>query len=158
MKKALFLLCFAPFALSCGSDSGAAKTKTTYTLAEDDPTALNTDSTEGADVSAVARQPQVNTAVTKIGTEPEGGAVALGAKLIENSNCTTCHRLDMQLIGPAYQAVAEKYPDTDANVTMLANRVIKGGVGHWGEIAMTAHPELSEQDSKTMVRYILSLK
>ncbi|MBC6610985.1 c-type cytochrome [Hymenobacter sp. BT507] len=113
---------------------------------------------EGADVSAEARQPQVDTDVTKIGTEPAGGAVAAGAKLIENSDCTTCHRLNEKIIGPAYEAVAEKYPDTDANVTMLAKKVISGGSGNWGQIAMTPHPNLSEKDAEAMVRYILSLK
>jgi len=152
----LFLLCGTTL-LACNSGSDTAKEKPEYTLADDTP-ALDTDSTEGADVSAEARQPQVDTDVNKIGTTPTGGAVAAGAKLIENSDCTACHRLDEKLIGPAYAAVAEKYPDTDANVTMLAKKVISGGAGNWGQIAMTPHPNLSEKDSETMVRYILSLK
>jgi len=158
MKKTILLLCAWPLLLACNSGSETAKAKPEYTLAEDDAPALNTDSTEGADVSAVARQPQVNTAITKIGTEPEGGAIAAGGKLIEASDCTSCHRIDQKLVGPAYQDVAKKYENNDANVAMLTKKVISGGKGNWGEIPMTPHPNLSEKDSETMVRYILSLR
>jgi cytochrome c len=41
---------------------------------------------------------------------------------------------------------------------MLSQHIIKGGAGHWGDIAMTPHPNLSESDAKQMVTYILSLK
>ncbi|MDB5017733.1 MAG: cyt, partial [Mucilaginibacter sp.] len=39
-----------------------------------------------------------------------------------------------------------------------ANKVIKGGKGHWGDIAMTPHATLSVNDAKEMVKYVLSLK
>ncbi|MEJ7660566.1 MAG: hypothetical protein WKG07_13595 [Hymenobacter sp.] len=48
----------------------------------------------------------------------------------------------MKPVGPAYIAVAEKYPDTEANIAMLASRIIAGGSGHWGAIPMSAHPHL----------------
>jgi cytochrome c len=75
-----------------------------------------------------------------------------------SSDCASCHRERDKLLGPAYVAVAQKYPATPANITMLANKVIKGGSGHWGDIAMTPHPGLSESDSKEIISYILSLK
>jgi cytochrome c len=31
-------------------------------------------------------------------------------------------------------------------------------VGVWGEIPMSAHPNLSEEDAKDMVRYVLLLR
>ncbi|MDQ3682374.1 MAG: cytochrome c class I, partial [Bacteroidota bacterium] len=30
--------------------------------------------------------------------------------------------------------------------------------GNWGSIPMTPHPDISEADAKTMMKYILSLK
>jgi len=40
----------------------------------------------------------------------------------------------------------------------LANKVIKGGSGKWGDVPMTPHPQLSMDDAKEMVKYVLSLK
>lgn len=159
MKNAFLLLSFCAALASCGSESDktAGNTKEEYNLADSEET-LNTDSTTGSNVTAVAHQPQIDTSATKIGTGPTGGAVARGAKLIEGADCTGCHRENDKLLGPAYKAVAEKYPNTPANVKMLASKVITGGKGNWGDIAMTPHPNLSEADAQEMVRYILSLK
>ncbi len=54
--------------------------------------------------------------------------------------------------------MAAKYPATEANIDTLANKVIKGGKGHWGDIPMAAHPALSQDDAKQMVKFVLSLK
>jgi cytochrome c len=119
---------------------------------------LNSDSTSGANMTAVAHQPQVDTSTTKIGTAPTGTPAAKGGKLIAAADCASCHRERDKLLGPAYTAVAQKYPATPANVNMLASKVISGGSGHWGDIAMTPHPGLSKSDAQEMVRYVLSLK
>ena len=81
----------------------------------------------------------------------------LGYRLIARNDCKTCHNTNVQTIGPAYVEIAERYPTTDENINMLANKVIKGGAGIWGIQVMSAHPELSESDAKTMVRWILDL-
>lgn len=119
---------------------------------------LKGDSTTGANVAAVAAQPQTDTSVTKLGTEKTGGLLAPGAKLVSASDCTSCHKEKEKLVGPAYTAVAQKYPATEANVAMLATKIIKGGAGNWGAIPMTPHPGVSEADAREMVKYILSLK
>ncbi len=81
-----------------------------------------------------------------------------GLEIIGKSNCLTCHKVDETSTGPAYRDVANKYPDTDATVDTLADKIIKGGSGNWGTIPMTAHPELSQDDAKALVKYILLLK
>jgi cytochrome c len=81
-----------------------------------------------------------------------------GKALIEASDCRTCHKDDSKLIGPAYQEVAKKYENNEANVKMLAEKIIKGGQGNWGEIPMAGHPNVSEEDASAMVEYILSMK
>ncbi len=78
--------------------------------------------------------------------------------LIGKSDCLTCHKVREKLIGPAYQDVANKYESTDANITMLASKIIAGGKGVWGEVPMTPHPTVSEADAKQMVKYVLLLK
>jgi cytochrome c len=81
-----------------------------------------------------------------------------GIELIGGSDCLTCHKVDEKLTGPSYRDVANKYEATDANIDMLAKKIIEGGAGNWGPVAMTPHPTTSEDDAKEMVRYILSLK
>ena len=82
-----------------------------------------------------------------------------GIALIAKSNCLTCHKIDDPLTGPPYREVANKYagmPDTI--IDHLAKKIISGGTGVWGQIPMIAHPEISEDDAKAMVKYILLLK
>jgi len=83
--------------------------------------------------------------------------VAKGALLIEKSDCHACHNAEVKTVGPAYVSVAKKYNDSDETVNILAQKIIKGGSGNWGEAMMTPHPTLEEADVKEMVRYILSL-
>lgn len=74
------------------------------------------------------------------------------------SNCFACHAIDHKLVGPAYQAVADRYAGKgDAEVAMLVKKIKEGGSGNWGSIPMTPHPELSDADITEMVHWILSL-
>ncbi|OQP45640.1 c-type cytochrome [Niastella populi] len=91
----------------------------------------------------------------------DGAATAANDKALEMIgalDCTTCHKISEKNIGPAYTEVANKYESTEENVTMLADKIIKGGSGNWGTVPMTPHPALSADSAKEMVRYILSLK
>ncbi len=81
-----------------------------------------------------------------------------GIELIAGSDCLTCHKVSEKSIGPSYQDVANKYSSDDATIANLAGKIIQGGSGVWGEVPMTPHPTVSEDDAKTMVKYILSLK
>ncbi|HYK45317.1 MAG TPA: c-type cytochrome [Parafilimonas sp.] len=81
-----------------------------------------------------------------------------GVQLIASNDCLTCHKVDEKLTGPPYRDVANKYENTDANVKMLAEKVIKGGSGNWGTVPMTPHAALSEADAEAMVKYILLLR
>ena len=82
-----------------------------------------------------------------------------GIDLIAKSDCLTCHRVDEELTGPPYRRVAEKYAGTsDTVVNYLAHKIITGGTGVWGNVPMLPHPTISEEDAKTIARYILLLK
>lgn len=84
-------------------------------------------------------------------------AFSKGRTLIDGSDCFSCHRIDVKSIGPSYQQVAEKYPNSPQNRKMLAGRIIKGSVGVWGEHGMSAHPDFSQEEAELMVEYIMSL-
>jgi cytochrome c551/c552 len=81
---------------------------------------------------------------------------AEGKKLLEASDCSVCHKASEKLIGPAYNRIVAKYKGTEVNISTLANKIISGGMGNWGRIPMTPHPDLSLSDAKKIVRYILS--
>lgn len=80
-----------------------------------------------------------------------------GQALIDQSDCKTCHHPTNKIIGPAHGEVAKKYEFTKANVTYLADKIKNGGSGVWGEIPMTPHVDLSQEDAEKMAMYVLSL-
>jgi len=131
MKKLIFTLMIAAGIYACGSSS--------------------TETTEQKPISNATEEPAA---------KEEAPAVAKkdGKALIEASDCRTCHKDDAKLIGPAYKDVAKKYPLNPKNIEFLANKIMKGGQGNWGEIPMAAHPNISMEDASAMVEYILSMQ
>ncbi|HEX8315360.1 MAG TPA: c-type cytochrome [Flavisolibacter sp.] len=81
-----------------------------------------------------------------------------GLDLIAANDCLGCHKVEDRINGPAYREVANKYAGQPGIEDTLAQHIIKGHVGTWGEIPMTPHPNLSQEDARSMVKYILSLK
>lgn len=81
-----------------------------------------------------------------------------GKSLIEGADCLSCHSTANKMVGPSYREIAAKYENTPENMQMLADKIINGGVGQWGNIPMNAHPNLSEEHALKMVEYILTQK
>jgi cytochrome c len=76
---------------------------------------------------------------------------------MSKSDCKACHAIDKKSIGPAFTDIAKRYHKEADAVARLADKVIKGGGGNWGDQAMSAHPQLSVADASEMVSYILTL-
>lgn len=145
MKKTAIILSLCAVIAACSNNNSNQK--------------LSSDSVSAANTDAKAAETSVDTNSNKIGTDSNAGDnSSKGAKLLASSDCLGCHKEHEKLIGPAYADVAKKYPDNAKNVDYLANKVISGGKGVWGDIAMTPHPNLPLADAKEMVKYILSLK
>ncbi|MCH5600583.1 c-type cytochrome [Niabella ginsengisoli] len=81
-----------------------------------------------------------------------------GKVLISYSDCFTCHKEDERSVGPAFKDIAKRYPANKAYIDYLAKKIITGGSRSWGYPVMTPHSELSMDDAKMMVTYILSIK
>jgi cytochrome c len=80
-------------------------------------------------------------------------------ELIAKSDCLTCHKVDEKLTGPSYREVANKYASQAPGIIpTLAEKIVKGGSGNWGEVPMLPHPTVSQADAEKMVKYILLLK
>lgn len=89
---------------------------------------------------------------------PAEHSIGRGQKLVNESDCRSCHAIERKINGPAYRDVAGRYDGDTSALRRLTEKIIKGGKGVWGEVAMSAHPQLAETDVKDMVRWILSLK
>ncbi len=83
--------------------------------------------------------------------------VSVGKQILGNNDCAACHQMDKQVIGPSYTMIAQKYPSNLETVNLLSTKIISGGSGVWGQQAMSAHPNVSENHAKAMAAYILSV-
>ena len=128
-------MAIAAFLLSCGGGDSEKK-----------------EATDAATEPATT-EPAKTEATTDLSDNPDyqkGMAIVADTKNL----CLTCHKL----VGPAYRDVANKYESTDANISMLAEKVVKGGTGVWGEVAMPANTVISLDDAKAAVKYVLLLR
>lgn len=89
--------------------------------------------------------------------EEQQKAISFGKEMISKSDCNSCHQLETKIIGPSYLEIAEKYKSNSTNIKKLADKIINGGSGEWGDIPMLPHDELDDNEAQAMVIYILSL-
>ncbi len=80
-----------------------------------------------------------------------------GKRLIDGSDCLSCHHIKKKNIGPSYEEVAMRYKDDPLAIEYLADKIISGGNGNWGEKIMAGHPQHTIQEAAEMARFILSL-
>jgi cytochrome c len=78
--------------------------------------------------------------------------------LAKAKNCMSCHAVDKKILGPSYKDVAAKYAGQKDAADKLAQKVIKGGVGVWGQIPMPANAQVNEAEAKQLVQWVLSVK
>jgi cytochrome c len=84
--------------------------------------------------------------------------VLANQELATKNACTACHAVDKKLVGPAYKDVAAKYRSDKDAAAKLVEKVKKGGVGVWGQVPMPPNTTVKDEDVKTLVKWILSLK
>jgi len=79
-------------------------------------------------------------------------------KLATAKNCMACHAVDKKLVGPSYKDVAAKYASQKDALDKLSAKVIKGGAGVWGPVPMPANSQVSPDEAKKLVAWILTQK
>ena len=79
-------------------------------------------------------------------------------ELMKKNACNACHTIDKKLVGPSYKEVAAKYRGNPKAEAMLIDKVKKGGVGVWGQVPMPPNTLVKDEDVKTLVKWVLSLK
>lgn len=80
--------------------------------------------------------------------------------LANTKGCMACHAVDKKVIGPSYKEVAAKYAGDKSASAKLVPKVLNGGSGVWGPVAMPANKTagVTEADAKKLVGWILGLK
>ena len=141
MKKALLFLSYTIIAAAC-----------------------NYAQSEKPDVDTTPNLSQTNNSVDILvdtlgfNADSAGNKFEKGSSVITKSDCLNCHKVKEKNVGPAYIAIADKYPPTPQNIKYLTSKIINGSRGVWGELPMVPHATLSEEDAQEIVNYILSLK
>jgi cytochrome c len=150
-----------PATATTQTEAAPTTTETPTTAATPAAPAAGTTPTEkaaGKQLPATKDEATVTTvAKDKLKESPAKGNFDTGKNLIAKSDCLSCHKDDVKLLGPAYVDVAKKYPESAKNIDFLATKIIKGGAGNWGDIPMSPHADLPKADAQEMVKYILSL-
>jgi cytochrome c len=71
-------------------------------------------------------------------------------------NCMACHAVDKKLVGPSYKDIATKYAGQADAVDKLSGKVVKGGSGAWGPVPMPANAQVSADEAKKLVTWIMA--
>lgn len=80
-----------------------------------------------------------------------------GTNLISQTTCLACHMTKQKSIGPTYLDVAKKYKSEPEAREQLAEKILRGGVGAWGEAPMPPHPQHNIEETLQMVDAILDM-
>ena len=99
---------------------------------------------------------QLNTSLLNPKVDLYSG-ISTGKILIQQQDCKSCHMMEKKSAGPSYFKIAGKYKGKPQASDLLADKIIKGGSGVWGDVAMSGHPNLSKSDAKAITDYIMSL-
>ncbi|MEI6183015.1 MAG: c-type cytochrome [Polynucleobacter sp.] len=69
--------------------------------------------------------------------------------------CLGCHASNKKIVGPSFQAIAQKYKDDPNAQIFLKNKIAKGGAGSWGVVPMPANTKLSDADLSILTTWVL---
>lgn len=100
---------------------------------------------------AAAPAPAAPAATTTAANDPH--------KMMTELGCAACHKVDAKLVGPSYQDVAKKYATQKDAKAYLAKKIMEGGSGVWGPVAMTpnkTNPAVTPEKVDIMVDWILA--
>jgi cytochrome c551/c552 len=80
-----------------------------------------------------------------------------GKMLTQTLDCKNCHKEEEKSVGPAFMLVSKKYATNPKAHDYLSQKIRNGGAGVWGEVAMAAHPDISQKDLDQIIAWIFSL-
>ncbi len=109
-------------------------------------------------VSKVASASTSAASATAASGGAPASAPAVNTAMVESfkkNNCAACHAPAAKGVGPSISMVADKYKGQDVTAKLVA-KVKNGGAGAWGAIPMPPHPQLSDADATSLVKWMLT--
>ncbi|MEA1983164.1 MAG: c-type cytochrome [Campylobacterota bacterium] len=84
-------------------------------------------------------------------------ALPAGEKLARKENCLSCHRKDVNLVGPSFLFIAKKYAD---DKELIKKSIQNGSRAKWKEkgAVMPAFKHLSDEELELLSEWVLELK
>ena len=86
------------------------------------------------------------------------GHAAANEKIAQSNGGMTCHAIEKKGVGPSYKDVAAKYARDQNAEANLEKKVKAGGSGVWGATPMPPNAHVKEDDIKSIVHWVLTLK
>ncbi len=83
------------------------------------------------------------------------GALA-SEELARAKGCFACHSVQAKVVGPAYKDVAAKYADQADAEDKLVQKVLKGSTGVWGFVPMPPNTNVSLEEARSLVKWVLA--
>lgn len=87
-----------------------------------------------------------------------GAAAHADLALAKERNCLNCHQIDRKVVGPAFVDVARRYAGKPDAKAMLADKIMRGGAGNWGPVAMSANPKVTPAEAQKLAAWVLAQK
>jgi len=87
--------------------------------------------------------------------EPQTSKVS-ALDIAKQNSCLSCHGVNNKILGPGFNEVAKRYKSEASAEKQLIAKVKNGGSGNWGSVAMPAHEQMSNEDIKLIVNWILA--
>ncbi|MEA2072041.1 MAG: c-type cytochrome [Campylobacterota bacterium] len=84
-------------------------------------------------------------------------ALPAGEKLARKENCLSCHRKDINIVGPSFISIANKYSNKKKSII---DSIKNGSRAQWKEkgAVMPAFKHLGEEDLELLSKWILEVK
>lgn len=79
-------------------------------------------------------------------------------RLARERNCMACHSVGKKLVGPSFEAVAQRYAVQSGAQNIIITSMINGSTGKWGSTSMPAQPNLGASEAEKLAGWILSLQ
>lgn len=85
----------------------------------------------------------------------ENAQSSVWRSLVKN-NCFNCHALRDKLAGPSFEQITAKYGSSESTINALAQKILKGSKGTWGDSQMMpSHPDMQIDEAKDIVHWLL---
>jgi cytochrome c len=75
--------------------------------------------------------------------------------MIQEKACVACHARDVQMVGPSFAAIAQRYADQEDAVNILTNSILKGVEGKWGQVPMPPNA-VSEEEARFLAAWVMT--